>query len=174
MVEPKIPSFVHKKADDVYRNYHAQLKLPRHAQSVIKPPSGDLLLFTRRRFVSPAHDTPQSVDQSIGSPANDVRLQDSNLPSRAVARRLCERALLGTDTLVHVVHVPTFNQSLKHIYESLPEKYGTTENTFLPLLYSVLAVGVLLSDEAEFMDLGYKPSVDEGLVLTLLFVDRSY
>jgi hypothetical protein len=63
---------------------------------------------------------------------------------------------------------------MERIYDTPPENYGATENTFLPLLYAVLAVGVLLSDETELAELGFKPFTNEGLVLILLFVDRFY
>lgn len=167
MVEPGSLSFVHEEMSDIYHNYHAQLRLQGHAESVIESPSGDLLPFARRRLVSPTHDTPQTVHRSVAGPAEDVRLQDIDLPCRMVAQRLCERALLGSSTLVHVVHVPSFNQSMKRIYEFSPEDHGITERTFLPLLCAVLSVGVLLSDEADLAKLGYKTSMDEGLVSTL-------
>lgn len=62
---------------------------------------------------------------------------------------------------------------MERIYDIPLENYGATENNFLPLLHAVLAVGVLLSDETELTELGYKPSINEGLVLTLLFADCS-
>lgn len=173
MVELESLSFVHGEAGDIHHNHHAQSRLQGHTQSVIELPSAGVLPFARHRLVSSAHDTPQPVVRSLAVPANDGRLQDIDLPSRMVARRLCERALLGTSTLVHVVHVPTFNQSIERIYDTPLENYGATENTFLPLLHAVLAVGVLLSDETELTEFGYKPSMNEGSVLTLLFADRS-
>jgi hypothetical protein len=162
------------EAGDIQHNHHTQLRLQRHAESVTELSSGNVLPFAKCWSASSAHDTPQPVVRSIANPVTDVRLRDINLPSRMLARRLCKTALLGTSILLHVVHVPTFNQSMERIYDTPPENYGATENTFLPLLYAVLAVGVLLSDETELAELGFKPFTNEGLVLILLFVDRFY
>lgn len=169
-VEPTSQLLADGKAEWIYRNHDAQPRLQQQVQSVVEPPSEGPLAFVRRRPMSLVQDTPGSVGRSVAGPANDVRLPDRDLPPRMVARALCERALLGTSTLVRVVHIPTFNQSIERIYETQPEHYGATDNTFLPLLYAVLALGVILSDETEFCESGYKPSIDEGSVLTLALV----
>lgn len=69
------------------------------------------------------------------------------LPARHVAERLVSSALKDACCLIRFVHGPTFDQSLGRIYEINPENYKEQDLKFLPLLYIILAVGVLASSD---------------------------
>ena len=62
-----------------------------------------------------------------------------------------------------VVHLPTFYKQLDRMYEIPVESYTNAENSFLPLLYAVLALGKLFSQgEHEIDKSNYETVVDEG------------
>lgn len=62
-----------------------------------------------------------------------------------------------------VVHLPTFYKQLDRMYEVPAENYTNAESSFLPLLYAVLALGKLFSqDEHEVDESNYEKVVDEG------------
>lgn len=62
-----------------------------------------------------------------------------------------------------VVHMPTFYNQLDRIYDTPAENYTNAENSFLPLLYAVLALGKLFSSGEEDIDKSsYETVVDEG------------
>jgi hypothetical protein len=62
------------------------------------------------------------------------------------------------------VHEPSFFASLERIYDTPPEQFSNDENSFLPLLYIVVAVGCLFSDDgAGTLDLsGYEGAIGQG------------
>lgn len=51
-----------------------------------------------------------------------------------------------------VVHLPTFYKQLDRMYEIPTESYTNVENSFLPLLYAVLALGKLFSQGEHEVD----------------------
>lgn len=62
-----------------------------------------------------------------------------------------------------VVHLPTFYKQLDRMYEIPAENYTNSENSFLPLLYGVLALGKLFSQgEHELDKSNYETVVEEG------------
>lgn len=119
------------------------------------------LPIAKPRVMSHMLESPKSVsdspqDASLG-PAHD-------LPPRAVARRLCHNALDDACSLMRFVHEPTFYASLERIYDVSPDQYSNDENSFLPLLYIVMAVGCLFSDDgAGTLDIaGYEGAIGQG------------
>lgn len=110
-------------------------------------------------------DSPKSVSVS-DSPQEGSLPPTHDLPPRAVAIRLCHNALDDACALMRFVIEPKFFASLDRIYEIPPEQFGNEENSFLPLLYIVLAVGCLFSDDgASTLDLaGYEGAIDQGWV----------
>jgi hypothetical protein len=85
------------------------------------------------------------------------------LPDKEQARILCNNAIIEYSAMLRVVHLPTFNKQLDRVYELSPEDYGTAEHTFLPLLYAVIALGKLFSEDTHGSDAaGYNALTDEG------------
>lgn len=117
--------------------------------------------MTRPRTMSYMLESPKSVSES----PQDASLHPTHdLPSRAVARRLCHNALDDACSLMRFVHEPSFYASLERIYDMSPDQYTNEENSFLPLLYIVMAVGCLFSDDgAGTLDVaGYEGAIGQG------------
>jgi hypothetical protein len=93
-------------------------------------------------------------------------MSGSDLPSKDVARQLCDNAINDAASLLRVVHYPSFLKQLDAVYETPPESYGNAENVFLPLLYAVMALGTLFSkdDGGELDRKGYENAIAEGFV----------
>ena len=112
----------------------------------------------RHRTMS--HEPPSPSSLSItGSTAGAVNVP---LPSKANARILCDSAIIQYSAMLRVVHLPTFYKQMDRLYQVSSENYGTAETSFLPLFYSVLALGKLYSenDIASYdvlTDEGYAP-----------------
>jgi hypothetical protein len=108
----------------------------------------------KSRPMSQAFDSPRSVGDS---PAMDIGSPGVDLPPKDLARSICENALLDATALLPVLHKPTFFKKLDNIYSKRPEEYGNEEHKFLPLLYTILALGTLFQKETP-----YENSIEEG------------
>lgn len=87
----------------------------------------------------------------------------TELPSKKEAISLCENAIIDAGAMQRVVHLPTFYKQLDRMYEIPTENYTNAENSFLPLLYAVLALGKLFSQGEHDVDKStYDTIVDEG------------
>jgi hypothetical protein len=85
------------------------------------------------------------------------------LPPKAEARILCDSAIIQYSAMLRVVHLPSFYKQMDRIYDVPAENYGSAENSFLPLLYAVLALGKLYSENDHGLDVaGYDALTDEG------------
>jgi hypothetical protein len=121
--------------------------------------------MARSRSSITAHmlDSPKSMSES---PQDTTLPPTHDLPPRAVARRLCHNAIDHACSLMKFVHIPSFFASLERIYDTPPEQFTNQENTFLPLLYIVIAVGCLFSDDESgegTLDLsGYEGAIGQG------------
>lgn len=135
------------------------------------------LIFIRRLRNQLSNSDAQSAlpnfrppPQMLESPKSTLESPDSNvapthdLPSRAVARRLCRNALEVGCALMRFVHEPSFYAMFDRIYDTPPEQYTNQENSFLPFLYIVLGVGCLFSGNGEdTLDLsGYESAIGQG------------
>ncbi|CAG8008833.1 unnamed protein product [Penicillium salamii] len=111
--------------------------------------------------------------QMMGSPKSfsespqDTTLPPTHdLPPREVARRLCHNSIDHACSLMRFVHEPSFFASLERIYDTPPEQFTNEENSFLPLLYIVIAVGCLFSEDGQgqgTLDLcGYENAIGQG------------
>lgn len=117
--------------------------------------------FKRR----PTFSTLESPRSNIESPTS-TNSQGAELPSREVARQLCEYALDDAMALARLNHHPTFWKNFEKIYDTAPEDYGNKEHQFLPLLYVVMALGSLFAREERYLDAkGYDNAIDEGCVV---------
>jgi hypothetical protein len=115
----------------------------------------------RTRVLSQMLDSPKSTSES---PSDSSLPPTHDLPSRDVAQRLCHHALYEGCSLMRFVHEPSFFAMLDRIYDTPPEQFGNEENSFLPLLYIVISVGCLFSDDgAGTLDIaGYEGAIGQG------------
>lgn len=125
---------------------------------IMAPPPG---AFVKYRPMSQILDSPKSA---MDSPSDsNLALLGVELPSKADAKQLCEHALIDAATLVRTVHIPSFYQDVDRIYDTPLENYGDAENTFLPFLYAVLALGTLFSQKNTGKnEKGYESAIEEG------------
>jgi hypothetical protein len=67
------------------------------------------------------------------------------------------------------VHEPSFFALLDRVYASSWEQFTNDEHTFLPLLYVVMAVGCLFSDDDEStLDVaGYEGAIGQGYTISM-------
>ncbi|OXV09245.1 hypothetical protein Egran_02991 [Elaphomyces granulatus] len=129
---------------------------------------GDLALPELQPISSPGPglmsqilDSPKSQSES---PLDSGSYPTHDLPPRAVAWRLCRSTLDHACVLMRFVHEPSFSAMFDRIYDTPHDQYTNEENTFLPLLYVVLAVGCLFSDgmEDNQMTTDYRNAIDQG------------
>lgn len=120
----------------------------------------EIQLPLRTRSMTQILDSPKSID----SPPDAALPPTHDLPPRAVAQRLCHNALEDGCSLMRFVHEPSFYAMLNRIYDTPPEQFTNEENSFLPLLYIVMSVGCLFSDDrAGTLNLsGYESAIDQG------------
>lgn len=126
-------------------------------------PEGRATPFVKStRPLSQVFDSPRSAQDSPW----DNGLE---LPTKEEARSLCDNAIEDAGALLRVVHYPTFLKQLDAVYDHSHEDFSNEENVFLPLLYSVLALGTLFArDDAARDELdhkGYESAIAEGQVL---------
>jgi hypothetical protein len=123
-------------------------------------PEGKGTPFVKSRPMSQVFDSPRPLNDSPW----DYHASGPDLPSRDVARKLCEIAISDAAVLLRIVHYPTFAKDLEKLYATAPENYGPDEHAFLPLLYSALALGILISRKEEngFDNCGYEDAIHEG------------
>ena len=117
--------------------------------------------INRPRGMSQMLESPKSV---TGSPQDQTLTPTHDLPTRDIARRLCHSAIDHACSLMRFVHEPSFFADLERVYDVPPEQYTNQENSFIPLLYIVMAVGCLFSDDgAGTLDLaGYEGAIGQG------------
>lgn len=112
-------------------------------------------------FESPKFDSPRSNAESPIDGSSPAATPD--LPSREVARELVENAISDAASLLRCVHEPTIWKAFDRIYDVPSENYTNDDNVFLPLLYSMLALGSLFSKDAQALDAkGYAAAIEQG------------
>ncbi|XPT04236.1 Gypsy retrotransposon integrase-like protein 1 [Ascochyta lentis] len=123
------------------------------------PPDSSPSLKHRNMSVDPP--SPSSIRSLAAS--STALPSGTELPSKKEAISLCENAIIDAGAMQRVVHLPTFHKQLDRMYEIPTENYTNAENSFLPLLYAVLALGKLFSQgEHELDKSNYETVVDEG------------
>lgn len=100
-----------------------------------------------------------NVDGSIES--RDGREIKIILPPKNIALELVTKSWASPCVLFRFYHRPSFIRDLDDLYETDPENYTNKQNKFLPLAYSVMAVGALFSkktgvDDTFLDDEGYR------------------
>ena len=124
----------------------------------------------RPPIVSTMFDSPKS---SMDSPYDGGHLSTLELPSQDIARALCTASLDRACSLLRFVHQPSFYAMVDRIYDIPAESFGDSENKFLPLLYTVLALGCMFhtepgEDPAGPVQNTYKAGIEQGWVPVLL------
>lgn len=115
----------------------------------------------KHRTMSQDPPSPTSTQSPGGSSLAQSPAKD--LPSKEEARLLCDIAIIDASSMLRVVHLPTFYEQLDRVYNIPFENHGSTENSFLPLLYAVLALGKLFSKgDEELNAASYEALTDEG------------
>lgn len=105
--------------------------------------------FTEEDRILKAQKMSHVMMRSPKSPLGDTRSPTTDsqtdrdgstdgLPTRQIARKLCEYALDDACAIICPVHQPSFYKSFDRIYDSPPDKYENQDHRFLPLLYSTL------------------------------------
>jgi hypothetical protein len=117
--------------------------------------------LVKSRPMSQVLESPKSISDS---PLDSNLPPTHDLPPRDVARKLCSNALDDACTIMRFTHQPTFYAMFDRIYDTPPEQFSNDENSFLPLLYVVLAVGCLFGNvDDTTLDLsGYESAIDQG------------
>jgi hypothetical protein len=113
------------------------------------------------RYRTMSHDSPSPSALSLAG--SSTLPSGAVLPPKAEARILCDSAIIEYSAMLRVVHLPSFYKQMDRIYEVPAENYGSAEISFLPLLYAVLALGKLFSENDHGLDgTGYDALTDEG------------
>lgn len=104
---------------------------------------------------------------SMESPFDHADVGADELPSRDLALAMCSAALDDACAVLNFVHHPTFYYRFERIYGMPQNQYEDQDQKFLPLLYTVLALGcVFAKDESsELGRKGYKSATGIGYVI---------
>lgn len=119
--------------------------------------------FLKSRKVSSPLNSPKS-EGSFGPLAESISSNKEELPQKESARLLCQCALDDACALLRFVHQPTFWSKFDRAYDIPSDQYSHEETHFLPLLYSVLAVGALFAkaEWSHLQKLGYEDAIEQG------------
>lgn len=100
----------------------------------------------------------------LHSPTHGNVAQIPSLPAEAVARGLVSNSLDDACAIMLFVHKPTFWASFDRIYALSPDDYTVEDRRFLPLLYSVLALGCLFAktEQSDLEKEGYAIAIRQG------------
>ncbi|EEH04744.1 conserved hypothetical protein [Histoplasma capsulatum G186AR] len=106
----------------------------------------------------------EGAKSSSESPIDSHLSPLHDLPDRDVARKLCMNTLEDACCIMPLLHMPSFYVMFDRIYDTPPENFSNEENSFLPLLYLVLAVGCLFRGvgDSTFDKSGYESATDQG------------
>lgn len=116
-----------------------------------------------------------SPRSAVESPMDPKPAFTYDLPSKNCALLLSGNALDDAGAIVRLVHQPTFYAMLDRVYDTPNEELGDKENRFVPLLYTVIALGALFStaEQSELQTNGYGNAIDQGQAKADLLLLRS-
>lgn len=120
---------------------------------------------SRSQPISQLLESPNSQSESPQDSNHNSNLPPTHdLPSKEVAKKLCRNSLDHACVLMRFVHEPSFFAMMDRIYDTPWDQFTNDEHTFLPLLYVVIAVGCLFSDDVEStLDIaGYEGAIGQG------------
>lgn len=120
---------------------------------------------------SPFVNYSKSGSQSVSSPRSAVESPGNlkpafthDLPRKNCALLLSGNALDDAGAILPLVHQPSYYNMLDRVYDTPNEEYSDEENRFVPLLYSVIALGALFAraEQSELQTNGYGNAIDQG------------
>lgn len=117
--------------------------------------------FLRYKSTSQSIESPKSsTDHSLDSIFPNTR----DLCAKSCALLLTSNALDDACAILRLVHRPTFDAMLHRVYDIPPEEFGDEENSFLPQLYAVIALGTLFAraEQSELQMYGYDNAFEQG------------
>lgn len=119
------------------------------------------------KFREPGSPKELMQGTSMESPYDHTDIGANELPSREVALTICSAALDDACAVLSFLHHPTFYHRFERIYGMSEDQYEDQDQQFLPLLYTVLALGcVFAKDESsELGQKGYKSATGIGFVM---------
>jgi hypothetical protein len=135
-------------------------------------PEGSGTPFVKNGPIPTVLDSPRSnqespFDSSVHSP------DFPELPPKHVALKICAVAIDDASVLFRILHAPSFYKMMDVIYATPHDSYGNEENTFLPLLYSVLAFGSLFKKNQNDTD-SYEILIDQGYGFFLILRQKVF
>ena len=132
---------------------------------------GDLMGQTSNGQLGLPFMNHRRTSRSMESPKSSADLShDSSLPNtrdlcaKSCALLLTSNALDDSCAILRIVHRPAFDAMLHRIYDTPPEDFGEDENSFLPQLYAVIALGALFAraEHSELQLYGYDNAFEQG------------
>lgn len=122
-------------------------------------------------------DSPKSQSESPQEPNGSPNVAPTHdLPTKDVAKNLCQSAFGHACILMRFVHEPSFWATMDRVYATSWEQFTNEEHTFLPLLYVAMAVGCLFSSDVESTidRSGYEGAIGQGYVSLCLHHCKDY
>ncbi|SMN20202.1 similar to Saccharomyces cerevisiae YIL130W ASG1 Zinc cluster protein proposed to function as a transcriptional regulator involved in the stress response [Maudiozyma saulgeensis] len=102
----------------------------------------------------------ESVDVALSNTPNIGREIKIMLPPKNIALHFVENTWKYCCVLLRFYHRPLFIQQLNELYETDPSNYTQKQINFLPLCYSIMAVGALFSKSLSGASAGSSPNKD--------------
>ncbi|CCD23419.1 Asg1p NDAI_0B03850 [Naumovozyma dairenensis CBS 421] len=118
-----------------------------------------------------------SIDSQLNGPGSagstntfDLRQSDNNdklpmgreikiiLPPKPIAIQFIKKTWEHCCVLLRIYHRPSFIKQVDELYETDPHNYSAKQMQFLPLCYSVIAVGALFSKSIANEELNHTPT----------------
>ncbi|KAI4256473.1 MAG: hypothetical protein LQ352_002079 [Teloschistes flavicans] len=117
--------------------------------------------FTKSSNISSRLSSPTSAN---GSPSDRNSIRTHDLPAKACAQKLCSCALDDAASLLRFVHQPTFYMMFDRAYDVPQEQLTSADQKFLPLFYSVIALGCLFAkaEQSMLQSYGYESAAEQG------------
>ncbi|KAL8843996.1 MAG: hypothetical protein Q9176_001691 [Flavoplaca citrina] len=122
------------------------------------------LPFTKSSSVSGRLMSPKPTSVSM---RDSTKSNIEDLPAKPCALKLCQSAINDAAALFPFVHKPTFYRMFDRIYDIPRALYEPADEKFLPLFYSVIALGCLFEtgEESMLQSYGYESAIDSGYLL---------
>lgn len=122
--------------------------------------------FTKSSNISSRLSSPTSAN---GSPSDRNSIRTHDLPAKACAQKLCSCALDDAASLLRFVHQPTFYMMFDRAYDVPQEQLTSADQKFLPLFYSVIALGCLFAkaEQSMLQSYGYESAAEQGYLISI-------
>ena len=120
-----------------------------------------------RRGSDMDNSTQEAITRLFDSPLPDKQALSSDtpvsqlLPSRQTASELLQVVFTQVYPLLQFLHAPSFQERTDRIYDIDPMDYDDSDHDFLPLLFALLGLGFLFSQE-NHQKYGCRRAVTEG------------